>query len=49
MKKRLLSSILCAAVVSSMLMGCGGTSQETPASGTTDTETTDTGEEPPGC
>lgn len=46
MKKRLLSSILCAAVVSSMLMGCGGTSQETPASGTTDTETTDTGEEP---
>lgn len=46
MKKRFLSSILCAAVVSSMLMGCGGTSQETPASGTTDTEVTDTGEEP---
>lgn len=45
MKKRFLSSILCAAVVSSMLIGCGGTNQETPASGTTDTEVTDTGEE----
>ena len=44
MKKKMVCALLSAAMVSTMLVGCGGGSEETATETTETTETTDTAE-----